>query len=343
MDRDKLDWSCLSKYRNSIYGVSIILVILFHFLDRVRHLNGVFSEIARLYWILIGSVGVDIFLIMSGMSLFYSMKKDSNVFDFYKKRCKRIIIPYLFIGFIFWYMKDIAVRQLGRKALLKDLFFVTFFTDGDRSLWFIIAIFIIYMIYPLLFKIYDKIDKCNGILTMVLIGFIVGLNHLMYLNNTELYDNIEIMLTRFPAIVLGTYCGKKAYKKEPIRKLDIGIIGTSICIDLAISFYRILKVGYIEGKVLRYDQIARGIVVIFLIVLLFSKIKCKRVGELTSIVGNYSLELYLIHVSIFELFDEFGVQTTKVICFLIIIIITAELAQGFRRVCDRIYKFFERT
>lgn len=341
MESDKSDWSYLSKYRNSIYGVSIILVILFHFFDRVRHLNGAFSEIARLYWILIGSVGVDIFLIMSGMSLFYSMKKHSNVLEFYKKRCKRIIIPYLIIGFIYWYIKDIAVRQLGIKALLKDLFFVTFFTDGDRSLWFIIAIIIIYLIYPLLFKIYDKIDKGNDILTMLLIGSIVGLNYLAYLNNKELYDNIEIMLTRFPAIVLGTYCGKKAYNKASIRKLDIGVIGASISIDLAISFYRILKVGYIGEKVLRYIQIARGIVVIFLIVLLFSIIKNKRVEELTSIVGNYSLELYLIHVSIFELFDEFGVQTTKCICFLIIIIITAGLAQAFRRISDRIYKFLE--
>lgn len=342
MSQDKYNWSCLSKYRNSIYGVSIILVILFHFFDRVRHLNGIFAEISRLYWILIGSVGVDIFLIMSGVSLFYSLKKNSNVLEFYIKRCKRIIVPYLIVGFIFWYIKDIALLKLGTVALIKDMLFVTFFTNGDRTFWYILAIMIIYLFYPLIFKIYSKIDKVSEIVTMFLIGAIVGVNYLIYLYDIDLYNNIEIMLTRFPAIILGAYCGKRVYDKAKIRKVDFIVLGASIIVDLSINFFRIIEAGYIGEKILRYVQISRGIVAIFIVSLVLAMIKNIKVEGLLSKVGEYSLDLYLVHVAIIEIFDAVHIPVTKLVCFLICIIITIGLVQSLKRFSNVIYKILEK-
>lgn len=343
MKNSKYDWSYLSKYRNSIYGVSIILIIIFHYFILVQNTDGIFATIARRYSLTIGSVGVDIFMIMSGVCLFYSLKRNSNILEFYKKRCKRIIVPYLIVSFMFWYIRDIGLEPLGTKRLIKDMTFYTFFTEGDRSLWYILAIMIVYLIYPLLFKIYDSLKKNSEIVTVLLICVVIGFNYLIDLYNADIYDNIEIMLERFSAVVLGTYLGKRVYNKEKIRIMDIGIVILSVIINTIIDIIRVYDIRYVGMRVVRYTQIARGVVFIFLIIFIIDKISKNKIVEIINKIGEYSLELYLVHVTVLSVFKEVKMQNTKVICFLVYLVITIGLVQGLRRLCDRIYGFFEKN
>lgn len=87
-------WGDLSKYRNQLYGLSMIWIVIFHvyetFFDKLNF-NWISSIIFNS-----GNIGVDIFLFLSGISMRYSMKKyndlnKTNLLDFYKRRFGKIL------------------------------------------------------------------------------------------------------------------------------------------------------------------------------------------------------------------------------------------------------------
>lgn len=110
--------------------------------------RGGLCSIGAVYLRIIGSVGVELFIFLSGISLFFSMKKDEKVKQFYKKRIKRIIPTYLTIAIPFWGLVDIIFRSGNVKLFFEDLFFVTFFLNGTRTFGYVLFILMAYMIYP---------------------------------------------------------------------------------------------------------------------------------------------------------------------------------------------------
>lgn len=91
-----IKWSILSKYRNELYGISILWIILFHGLqfknfslsNELKILDGIIKH---------GNCGVEIFLFLTGISLYYSLKSHDNLRIFYINRLKRIFLPLLII------------------------------------------------------------------------------------------------------------------------------------------------------------------------------------------------------------------------------------------------------
>ena len=105
----------------SLRGFSILIVLLFHF----------FPEIMPR-----GYLGVDIFFVISGylMSKIISErinKKNFDIFDFYKKRFKRIIPNLLFIILVI-YLISLFILLPNDFNNLKDsinyTFFLTFYS-----------------------------------------------------------------------------------------------------------------------------------------------------------------------------------------------------------------------
>ena len=95
----------ISKYRSVIFGISIISIILFHYcedyISAFQKGNVDSNLIIFGYYKGISSIGVEVFLFLSGLGLFYSMSNNSNLIRFYEKRVKRLIIPYAIVGIIF--------------------------------------------------------------------------------------------------------------------------------------------------------------------------------------------------------------------------------------------------
>ena len=74
-------WSLLSDLRGELYGLSIISIIIFHYFEGVATAGGGtgVTTLAKVYNAFIGSVGVDIFVILSGFSIFYSLSRCTNL------------------------------------------------------------------------------------------------------------------------------------------------------------------------------------------------------------------------------------------------------------------------
>ena len=80
----KTNWSIFSEERDTIYGISIISIMLFHFFESILISNcgGGQRFIAQIYNRFIGSVGVELFLFLSGVGLFFRYRKMRIMYTF---------------------------------------------------------------------------------------------------------------------------------------------------------------------------------------------------------------------------------------------------------------------
>ena len=91
----------LSRYRGVLMGVQIILIVVFHFTEDYVNSGGDARSV-YLFYKYIRSSGVDIFLLLSGLGLYYSWKRNSDLMAFYRKRFARILIPYFIVAIPAW-------------------------------------------------------------------------------------------------------------------------------------------------------------------------------------------------------------------------------------------------
>ena len=120
----KLHYGLISKYRALLMGVAILLILFCH-LDVSQSHHSV--EHTRLAGILqTGSVGVDIFLFLSGIGLYYSYTKNKLPYwTFEKKRLLRIIPYYLILGGLTYLLHVLVIKQLSFRLFLENLFFIS--------------------------------------------------------------------------------------------------------------------------------------------------------------------------------------------------------------------------
>lgn len=183
--------SALSKYRSELMGIAIIWIVLFH-----SNISAPDNFFLRALWYLFvsfgGGIGVDIFFILSGFGLFYSLQYAGNEFvnrDFFLgvKRMKRILPSYLIVAILYYILKgDFSFYNLCQ---------LNFLVNGIRDFWFIPAIVICYLLFPLFYLIGKRIGFRNMIIvsTLIVVTVTCALNYF----NPIYYSKIEIFLQRY--------------------------------------------------------------------------------------------------------------------------------------------------
>ena len=142
----------LSTYRSELMGLAMLMVVF-------RHLP--FDINNPVYHYVKGNAGfgVDIFLLLSGIGLYYSIsKKGTTLADYYKHRAIRIFPIYALVILIVSLIKGtfsissfaLKVSTIGR------------WTTGDCFDWFIPTIVMLYAVFPIYYHIVLK-PKCLAI------------------------------------------------------------------------------------------------------------------------------------------------------------------------------------
>ncbi|MBR2725563.1 acyltransferase [Candidatus Saccharibacteria bacterium] len=318
------NWYNLSKYRNIIYGFSAIWIILYHvanrFPDSVKYFHPFIVQIFKA-----GNVGVDIFLIMSGICLYFSLKKTDgkHILSFYKKRFTKLLKIDLFVclpWFIFCTLSD-----------NKDFSFFfnhAFISEkGFGEFWFINFIAICYLIYPLIYKLIES-KKQNLIIAFIPIYIVF----LCILNVTckEFYMTYEIGLTRFIPFLIGSLLATRVYGKKPIKQSTILIVLALLFVRDA--FFIILQkksFTAFEPALSRFYLTPLALSTIFLIIIFFELFKLPKTRQILESVGKVSLESYAVHIIILKsLVDRNHFTTnniTQLIIFTVLITVTSLL------------------
>lgn len=287
-----LRWDILSRYRSELMGIAILWIMAFHTVE-LKH-NRLPECMSDLYGVLFhGYLGVEIFLLLSGIGLYYALKKNDSLSHFYRKRLQRLLIPYLAISFCFFGYHDLLVSG-NIEQFIKDISMYSFWVEGNRMVWFIALIIPLYVVYPGVFKVINSdhfLIKIGLLICAVYVGMVI-----LKMTDLKAYVKIEIALTRIPIFLLGGAVGRLVYEKAPVRAwLKFFLLGIGI---FALYAFGHKNFAVVSWKAYRAYFSVFSVAFAYWLAVWLSCISCESFNSLLRKVGGMSLELYLTHVAI---------------------------------------------
>ena len=143
----------ISRYRGELMGAAMLFVILFHVgLPR----EDMFFGLRRM-----GNIGVDIFLFLSGMGLWFSWTKRPSLSHFFTRRFLRIYPTWLLLASLYYipdYLDLSFVQHSGHSTSIIDLIGDIsinwdFWLHDELTFWYIPAIMLLYLLSPFYMKL----------------------------------------------------------------------------------------------------------------------------------------------------------------------------------------------
>lgn len=238
-----------------------------------------------------GMWGVDMFLFLSGLGLYYSLskKKLSNKKDylsFYKKRFYRVFVPY-FMVYIPYCLIFTLLDQYSIKESILCLTTLEFWLF-HRGAWFISLIIILYLFSPFLYKGLSKQHK--WLIAIGIIAIIATLRSITLEDpsHTSILYNVQLALGRVPSFILGLTIG--SYCKEE-KQISAPYTLLILCISFSASkIFNVWAYPWLITPTLLY---------IFLFLIRLSN--GSWIDKCLIFVGKMSLESYLTHITLIDL------------------------------------------
>lgn len=293
----------LSRYRRPIMGFSALWILFFHYWTCMAQPGTWFAEKEQ-FIKTIGFCGVDIFLMLSGIGLNYSIKKKS-IPGFYYNRIKRVFLPFLIIG-----IYRCVTEKWPMEMFWKNVLSINFYTTYMYSfLWFVTAIMSLYLVFPLYHLIFKKNPGTVTVITLML-----WLLLSVYFRDT-LRNDLYGFTNRIPIFVIGIYLGWLAQNKEVKFTLTIWLaLGVTLITGLYFAYLSNFK-GYsfiVPVSNCCIPNLLIAVSLPFLMAKLFDllmKVKYVKYVQMAvikflSFYGLFSLELYcvqdLVAAKVFE-------------------------------------------
>lgn len=333
-----MNWNLFSKHRDSVYGISILSIILYHFCKNVIEFEtGTSAFIANIYATFIGSIGVEIFLFLSGMGLFYSMMKNDDIWAFYKRRMIRVLIPYLIVAIPYFYFRDIIRYEESWITYLQNITFFSLFTEHETILWYIGLTLFTYLIYPFIFPL---VKDGKNLEKKLVIGFLVLLGIYIFLQKfwTEPFNDARIAICRLSIFYAGCVYAPKIYYKQNFNRFDKVLFYLGLPIKLVCGYMEINGVDF-SGIPERMVDFFFGLFMTATLTMILEKWKVN--SKVLKLAGNYSLELYMLHMVIRSVMRELDYKMSDPINYAVCVLISIGLSWLLRKITDSIAKLLE--
>ena len=206
----------------------------------------------------------------------------------------RVLLPSLIVSGLWFAYKDL-IGKGDTVLFLLDVSGITLFTRGRKTVWFVTAIVIDYLLYPFLFRFFEKM-KWSVWAFLPLFAAAFGVNLVLKLALPAVYDNSEILWRRLPVFVTGCYLGKAVYEKKTLP-VNGWVILASAAVLTVVSFH----IPYRDVGHLRYLflPLAVGYAMLFSVAG-----EWKPVMKIAAFFAPVSLEIYLLHEKALELLPK---------------------------------------
>lgn len=268
-----LNFSVYSEYRTQIMGLAAIMIIVCH----IRGIdNSSIPLLEKILWF--GNYGVELFLFVSGIGMYYSLTKtNTNLNQWYKRRYIRITVPFILIAISIYPLRVI----LNIPVSFSDFFlYITTleFWIHHRGAWYVAMLFPLYFLTPYIVKTINTY-KARVLTISVLIILLFGFSYIP--SENEIIRNIQFVTIRVPIFILGIGIA-------PYVKNGYGINAINVCI--------IIGVGLLLWHFCNFP-FGGGIAIICLLgVLMVLICKYKPTNKILSFMGKMSLESYLTNI-----------------------------------------------
>ena len=289
--------------------------MVFHYFDGASGVPGLLGRVAYAYNVVVGSVGVDVFAFLSGFSMWHALSRVEGsgaargLADFYVRRVRRVLVPYLVAGVLFWAAKDLLLLGLGLRRLASDLLFLTFVAEGVRTVWYVPFIMCAYLVAPLLYGAMRR-----GVPCAALVGIWVLLCVALWLWAPALFMRIEIALLRYPVFVVGMRYGQRACEGQDPPAWATAALAPSVAAQVAC--------GFVSNP---FKRLVSGVYAMLLVMACTWVCRVARERRrahaggrshrLLVVAGQNSFELYLTHVMVRNLLGTAGFDVANPWCY----------------------------
>ena len=327
------DIAGVSQYRSPLMGFAILWIIVYHFYLVIQPID------QSVFPVRIGYGGVDIFLLLSGLGLYYSYTMGGvSLKRFYHKRLIRVLPAFWIVVVVY----DIITHNIGIATLCRMSTLGLWLPFIPYSYWYISAILVFYLFFPLYMHFYVKYnEKC------LIIAFVVGVvltSLYTIMNHSDTYRNeVVFFLSRIPVFFTGVSFGRLSIENRRVSTKQMLLLAVGAIMAFVFLYY----LYFIQYSYNRYfinntalDNYPFIIIAPFICLFLpglfhFSSLSIR----IMSFWGGISLELYLIHLKVIYLFKDLLRADIAVesLCFLLIyIVVCVILAYGLNRLVSLI-------
>lgn len=288
-EKKLFNFALILKYRTELMGIATVMILFFHSAISFDFLQlPVLQKLGEAIRSL-GRAGVDIFLFLSGIGLYCSMEKEPRATRFYRKRAARILPPVFIVSFLYYACADHPIRLLD---YFSDSLLISFFTRGDRTFWFVALLIVLYIMFPLIYKILKR-SRTIGFIAVMTAA--IALNGLLLLLCPSFYAVTEIAWTRVPVFLIGAWMGDMALNRKTCSRAKLMFAAIPlVLISLALLFvlHDFLHPRFYLARPL-FSVV--GVFVTLLFCGILDRIRGVFLKSILRFFGTHSLEFYLLY------------------------------------------------
>lgn len=194
----------LSKYRMELMGKSALLILICHsiaYIEMPQELR---------YMISFGNIGVDLFLFLSGMGMWYSISKfKGGIFNWYFDRYKKLFVPYFLVVLSIEAVQFALGKQLEHNIwnYLLGISSLRFYVSHDAA-WFIAALIPLYLFAPCFFY-FIKQYHWIAVTLLIFLHYMILLIPLFFTSEivNNIIGNIQFVAVRAICFIIGMALG----------------------------------------------------------------------------------------------------------------------------------------
>ena len=278
----------ISRFRAEQMGAAMLFVILFHVaLDR----GDPFYGLRRC-----GNVGVDIFLFLSGVGLWFSWVKTPDVLRFYRRRLLRIVPTWIVVATAFYLPDYLGARRFSHSIvdLIGDITINwDFWLHDELTFWYVPAIMALYLVAPWYMRLVQSRPVYRWlpllmVIWCVMVQWVLPIHHAV--------GHIEIFWSRVPIFFIGINFGEMVRTRRQLSSDAVWLLLVTFLMTFGTCLYlEQVRHGQFPLFVERMLYIPFTVCTVLVMNRIFRRTP-QWVNRSFRLVGALSLEAYLIHI-----------------------------------------------
>lgn len=276
----------ISRFRGELMGAAMLFIILFHVaLPR----EDAFFGLRRM-----GNVGVDMFLFLSGIGLWFSWTKNPDVRHFFVRRYLRIYPAWLIIACLFYIPRFEGGDLWAWVDLVGDISINwDFWLHDELNFWYIPATMMLYLFAPGYMELIKRHPIYRWlpvvmIMWCILVQYVTPIHHAV--------GHLEIFWSRVPIFFIGINMGEMVRSRKQLPPDAVWLLLVTFLMTFGTCLYlEQVRHGHFPLFVERMLYIPFTVCSILVMNRIFRRTP-EWVNRAFRLVGMLSLEAYLIHI-----------------------------------------------
>lgn len=276
----------ISRFRGELMGAAMLFIILFHVaLPR----EDAFFGLRRM-----GNVGVDMFLFLSGIGLWFSWTKNPDVRHFFVRRYLRIYPAWIIIACLFYIPRFEGGDLWAWVDLVGDISINwDFWLHDELNFWYIPATMMLYLFAPGYMELIKRHPIYRWlpvvmIMWCILVQYVTPIHHAV--------GHLEIFWSRVPIFFIGINMGEMVRSRKQLPPDAVWLLLVTFLMTFGTCLYlEQVRHGHFPLFVERMLYIPFTVCSILVMNRIFRRTP-EWVNRAFRLVGMLSLEAYLIHI-----------------------------------------------